>query len=169
VIGRAITHEAKGPTGGAGAPFASHLGRPSPRDTDGAMSQENVEVIMRAFEAARDDPEEFFGILDENIEWDMSGYALPGFADTYYGRDGVREFFRTWIGAFADWGYEADEVIDAGNSVVVQVHQWGRGKGSGIRVEHRFCQVWTLWNRKVVRLQAFPQKDLALEAAGLSE
>jgi hypothetical protein len=62
------------------------------------MSQENVEVIMRAFEAARDDPEEFFGILGENVVWDVSGYVLPGFADTYYGRDGVREFFRTWIG-----------------------------------------------------------------------
>ena len=133
------------------------------------MSQENVEVIMRAFEAARDDPEEFFGILDENVEWDVSGLRASGLPDTYYGPDGVREFFRTWIGAFADWGYEADEVIDAGNSVVVQVHQWGRGKGSGIRVEHRFCQVWTLRNRKVVRLQAFPQKDLAFEAAGLSE
>jgi hypothetical protein len=36
------------------------------------MSQENVEVIMRAFEAARDDPEEFFGILDENVEWALT-------------------------------------------------------------------------------------------------
>ena len=93
------------------------------------MSRENVKVIMRAFAAARDDPEEFFGILDENVEWDVSCYALPGFADTYYGPDGVREFFRTWIGAFADWGYEADEIIDAGNSVVVQVHQLGPREG----------------------------------------
>jgi hypothetical protein len=52
-----------------------------------------------------------------------------GLRDTYYGPDGVREFFRTWIGAFADWGYEADEVIDAGSSVVVQVHQVGPREG----------------------------------------
>jgi hypothetical protein len=29
-------------------------------------------------------------------------------------------------------GYDSDELIDARDNVVVRIHQWGRGKGSGV-------------------------------------
>jgi len=132
------------------------------------MAQENVEIVTRAFEVAQEDPEAFFSIFDQNVEWDMSGAGLPD-AKTSYGPEGVREFFRHWIGPFDDWAYEAEEVIDAGESVIVLLHQWGRGKGSGVVVESRFWQVWTLRGGKVVHFESFPDKGRALEAAGLQE
>jgi ketosteroid isomerase-like protein len=74
-----------------------------------------------------------------------------------------------WTGPFDEWGYEVGEVIDAGDSVVAQIHQWGRGKGSGAGVESRFWQAWTISDGKIVRATHHSEKAEALEAAGLPE
>src|SRR5215207_6183918 len=58
-----------------------------------------------------ENPEPFLAMFDENVEWDMSGGPFP--IKKVYGPEAVREFFRTWTGTFDDWGFEADEVIDA--------------------------------------------------------
>jgi len=132
------------------------------------MSQENVEIVLRALEASPHDRDAFFSNLDPEVEWDASGVGLPD-AETYHGPEGVREFNRLWIGAFDDFGYEPQEVIDAGDSVIIFMHQWGRGKGSGAKVDNRFWQVWTVRHGKVVRYRHFSEKGPALEAVGLSE
>jgi ketosteroid isomerase-like protein len=129
------------------------------------VSTENMETVTRALEAASQDPEALFSILDERVEWDTSGGALPDTKARYHGPDGVREFFRRWLGPFEDFGYEVEEVIDADEAVIVLLHQWGSGRGSGIRVDSRFWQVWTLREGKVVRFQHFPEKTRALKAA----
>ena len=123
---------------------------------------------MHAFDEAPENPEPFFALLDENVEWDMSGGPYP-LQKRVYGPEAVRDFFRTWAGTFDDWGYEAEETIDAGPSVFVCLRQWGRGKGSGVAVDNRFWQVWTFQNGKVIRYQGFTDKAEALEAAGLRE
>jgi ketosteroid isomerase-like protein len=132
------------------------------------MSQENVEILKHSMKEAPENPEPFFAMFDENVEWDMSGGPFP-IQKKVYGPEAVREFFRTWAGTFDDWGFEAEEVIDAHPSVVVCMHQWGRGKGSGVPVENRFFQVWTFENGKVVRYRGFTDRTEAFEAAGLSE
>jgi hypothetical protein len=131
------------------------------------MSQENVKTIKRAFAAARDRPEEFYSLFDPDAIWDITGY-FPG-PPRYYGPDGVRDFFRRWWGAFENWGFEAIELIDAGSSVVVHLHQWGRGKGSGVEIDNETWQVWTLFAGKIIHYAARPSREEALEAAGLSE
>ncbi|MEK6327565.1 MAG: hypothetical protein AABM66_08600 [Actinomycetota bacterium] len=62
-----------------------------------------------------------------------------------------------------------DEYLDAGESVVTRIHQWGRGKGSRATVEQRFWQVLTLRNGRIVRRSDHLEKAEALEAAGLKE
>ena len=132
------------------------------------MSRENVEILARAFAEAPKDPERFFALFADDVEWDMTGGPFPE-SRKVYGPAAVREFFRTWTGAFENWGYEAEEVIDAGSSVIVCLHQWGQGKGSGAPVEARFFQVWTFENGKVIRYRGFNDRADALEAAGLRE
>ena len=132
------------------------------------MSQENVESVRRMLDEAREDPEVMYGMLGDDVEWEIGDLGLPG-PSTRRGPDGVREFFRDWVGAFESWGYEAEELVDAGDAIVVQLHQWGRGKGSGATVENRFWQVWTVRDGKVVRATHHAEKTQALEAAGLRE
>ena len=45
------------------------------------MSQENVELVLSLYDAAqRREYESSFELIDENIVWDMSGFALPDMA-----------------------------------------------------------------------------------------
>ena len=130
------------------------------------MSQENVDAVKRAVEAAVDRPEDFFGIFDEDVVWVPGGFSPGG---TIYGLDGVRERARSWVGAFENYGAEAVECLDAGSSVYVQTRQRGRGKGSGVETEIDYWMVWLFFQGKVVRVTYFPTRAEALEAAGLSE
>jgi ketosteroid isomerase-like protein len=116
-----------------------------------AMSQENVDTIQRAL--ASSNPGAVLAILDENVEWDYVG-AFPE-AVTYHGPAEVGEFLREWAGGFDEFGFEADETIDAGDCVIACLHQWGRGKETG--------------DGKVTRCRGYATKDEALAAAGLAE
>ena len=64
---------------------------------------------------------------------------------------------------------EAEEIFNAGSSVVVVVRERGRGKGSGAPFEQRMAQVWTFARGRIVRWELFRDRDAALEAAGLRE
>lgn len=132
------------------------------------MSEENVEALMPALADAAevDRTEALLDVLDVDIVWDP-GDRFPG--GKVYGHRGVRSFFRQWIGAFDDFRFEVRECIDAGDAVYVHMHQWGRGKGSGVPAETDFWQVWLFFEGKVVRFVQKPDRHQALEAVGLPE
>jgi ketosteroid isomerase-like protein len=133
------------------------------------MSRENVEIIQRMLGEAQHDPAALYGMVDDEAHWEVGALNVPDAPPRYHGPAGVREFFRRWVGAFDEWGYEVREVIDAGDSVVVHIHQWGRGKGSGVAVDQEFWQTWTLRDAKVIRGTNHHAKAEALEAVGFSE
>jgi ketosteroid isomerase-like protein len=133
------------------------------------MSRENVALIERMLGEVQENPSALYEILDDDVHWDATALEIPDAGAIHHGPAGVREFFRRWVGTFEDWGFEADEVIDAEGSVVVHIHQWGRGKGSGVEVEGRFWQVWTIRDGKVIRATHHSSKSEALEAVGLRE
>jgi ketosteroid isomerase-like protein len=43
----------------------------------------------------------------------------------------------------------------------------GRAKTSGVRLERRHAEVWTIRDGRVVRIEPFDRKSDALEAVGL--
>ena len=53
--------------------------------------------------------------------------------------------------------------------VVVILNQRGRSKATGIPVDMRFAQVWTLRDGQGVRMQLYASVEEALEAVGLRE
>ena len=144
------------------------MGPPAPGRYYAGVSQENVEILRRALpDSAPADVEALFAILDENVKWDYVG-AFPEEV-TYHGPEEVREFLGQWAGGFDDFGFEAEEAIDAGDSVVIHLHQWGRGKETGAQVESRTWQVFTFRGGKVVHCRGYSTKTEALEAAGLRD
>ena len=64
---------------------------------------------------------------------------------------------------------EPQDFIDAGDHVVVEVHEQGKGKGSGVPFEQMHTQVWTVRDGKLVRWRLFADGAQALEAVGLGE
>jgi ketosteroid isomerase-like protein len=132
------------------------------------VSEENVAIVRQMLELASEQPQALYDLLAEDVEWDASAVGPLEFA-ACRGRDNVMEFFRRWAGTFEDWDFETEEVVDAGDSVVVRIHQWGRGKGSGIAAEDRFWQVWTLRDGRAIRTTHFRDKADALASVGISE
>src|SRR5262245_8952909 len=132
------------------------------------MSQENVEVVRRAWEASlRHDNEAAFALYDPQIEIEPKRESVD--THTYHGREGVQEFWRDMLSAFADMTSEVEEWIDAGDQVIAMVRSSGRGRHSGVPVDTLEGHLWTVRDGKLLRLQIFDTKAEALEAAGLSE
>jgi ketosteroid isomerase-like protein len=107
------------------------------------MSQENMELVRNGFETfARGDLDSFLAFTDPDIEI-IQPPELPG-QRTYRGHAGLLESMADWAGQFEEFHAEPVRMIDAGDLVVVLVHQRGRGKGSGAMVEQRFGYVLTI-------------------------
>jgi ketosteroid isomerase-like protein len=72
--------------------------------------------------------------------------------------------------AWDDFHGVPEEFIDSGDKVVAAVTVLGKGKESGVEVNMRVFQVWTLRDSKVVRLVGgYRDRSEALESAGLAD
>ena len=60
-----------------------------------------------------------------------------------------------------------EEFFEGDDRVVVFVTQRAQPKGSSAVIEIKTGDVWTLRDGKVLTLETFPQREKALEAAGL--
>jgi hypothetical protein len=83
-----------------------------------------------------------------------------------------RGLWSTRAASWSPWSritIEAEDITDAGGSVVATVRQRGVGRESGVATELRYFQVWSFRGRKVIRLENFRSEAEALEAAGLRE
>jgi ketosteroid isomerase-like protein len=130
------------------------------------MSQENVEIVRSAFAAfERGDVSHIINLMAD----DLVTHRLEPDNAIYHGREGFFQATAEWTEGFEDWRATAEEFLDAGDDVLVQVHQTARGKGSGVPVESHFWFVFAMHERKVARLSFHTKKASALEAAGLSE
>jgi uncharacterized protein len=129
----------------------------------------NVDLVRRVFDAAaRRDPEAVFALYDPEIEWDTSGTTVGVMGQgQYHGHDGVRSWFREWYGGWQSVEHVCEELIDAGDRVVVLVTDRARGAASGADVELRYAGVWTIQDGKVRRVAWYSEREDALKAAGL--
>jgi ketosteroid isomerase-like protein len=138
------------------------------------MSEENVEMVRRAFETFnRGGPEAVIseGLWSPELVWDFSQSGIPGLG-VYRGYDEVRSFFADdWFQAFPfeEWEVELDELIDNGDKVIAIARQRGRGATSGVGTELEQAHIFTLRDGEVVRAESYPDREKALEAAGLRE
>jgi ketosteroid isomerase-like protein len=132
------------------------------------MSQENVEIVRRGYEAFnRSDIEGVIEIADPQVHWDMSERAFN--PAVYEGHDGIRRFVEEMNEVWEDFRLEPLEFIDAGDKVVVSHLIRGRGRGSGVDVELPSTSIYTLRNGKVIDNRMYREHSDALEAAGLRE
>ena len=132
------------------------------------MSQENVEIVRRAFEAySSDGPEALADYWDPGIEVGVP----PGLPESgsYRGRGAVLAWMSEWSEAWERIEYTPEEVVGNGDTVVVTVLYQGIGKGSGLKIEDRFWYLLRLRDAKIVYIYLYGDRTEALEAAGLSE
>lgn len=104
------------------------------------MSQENTELVRRAFEAAN------AGGVEAALTFyspDVVFYTIAAWAEDaeYRGHDGVRELNAIFTNAFEDFAWDVREIRDAGGRVLVLTDMTGRIKGSAAPIRERYAVV----------------------------
>ena len=133
------------------------------------MSRENVELVRRLHEEwGAGDLRAGAEFYDPRVQFIPLG-NLPEAEGPYVGPEGIRTYMHGWLNAWTKLTVSAEEIIEAGDSVVVAVCQRGVGKESGASSELRFFEVWTFRGGAVIRREQFADRDEAHEAVGLRE
>jgi ketosteroid isomerase-like protein len=133
------------------------------------MSQENVAVVKRLFEATTQrDADAAWPLLHPEIEWDMSAFPFPDLAGVFLGREEVLSWWVRYFEAWDQSGFEILDVAYAGEDLIVETRAWGLGR-DGIEIDRSFVNLMTVSGGRLVRERAFQDRAQALEAVGLSE
>jgi ketosteroid isomerase-like protein len=132
-------------------------------------SQENVEALRAVYEEwGNGNFREGVDLYDSHVVL-VQGAGFPE-SGAHHGREGVREYMRTFLEAWTRLTIEADGFLEAGDTVVAEVVQRGTGKESGAEpAEFRYFHLWSFRGCKVIRLEVVRNRADALEAAGLRE
>jgi ketosteroid isomerase-like protein len=146
------------------------------------MSQENVELMRRVFDEASQRSDEgravdalnadsvsaVLGFLDPEVEFHED--ALFPEAGHYHGVAAVRDYWAQFAESFSEFDFKPEEYIDLGEDrVLVLFMLTTRGKDSGARLEARPGWIFTIRNGVCAQIDAFLDRDVALQAAGLRE
>src|SRR5947207_297207 len=135
------------------------------------MSQENVEVVKNASEAwERGDLEAWLEALHPDVVWDSSRFAGLLEGSVYEGRDEVRAFLLDeWRASWDLYEAHVEDVVDAGDRVLVLWSQRMVEAGSGIPLEVHTAQLCSVRDGKVIRMDNFTDRAEARKAEGLAE
>jgi ketosteroid isomerase-like protein len=142
------------------------------------MSQRDVEHAREGYAALNDawragDPSLLQPILeaywDPDVLYEPAGVLPDASRQPRRGWDAVLQVIGGQMEAFTEGWFEASEIIDRGDHLIVLCRYGGRARHTGLQVQFSFVQVLTLREGKVVRFQVRETMAEALEAAGLSE
>jgi ketosteroid isomerase-like protein len=134
-----------------------------------AMSQQNVEIVRRAFEGFnRRDLAGAVGVFDRDAEWVPYLAALE--EEIYRGHEDIERMWLEVLKHVPDFQIDFVNVVaESPDTVVVEVEFRGTGKSSGADIRTTVYQAASFRDRKVTRVQGFRTAAEALEAVGLRE
>ena len=134
------------------------------------MSQENVEIVKRATEAFnRRDVEALVAMSDDDLEFFSALAAVETGGIAYRGLEAWERYLARMDEIWDSWRAEDLEVFDAdGDRVAAAFHIVGRGKTSGVPVDHRIGLAYRFRNGKLWRMRSYLDPAEALKAVGLS-
>src|SRR3954454_23618213 len=133
------------------------------------MSRENVEVVRALYEAWNGPDARHAGLafIAEDFEWIKPDYAIE---------TGTRHGHQGWVAALdsLEAGFQSSsckplEYRDLGDRVLCFTTFIAKTSQDDMPVTQAESHLWTLRNRKIVRLEWFHDRREALKAAGLEE
>jgi ketosteroid isomerase-like protein len=132
------------------------------------VSQENVETAQRATRSLQD----LLDAFSDDISRDNLSYGAelpPEYRAILRGKRQLSRMLRSWVATWDDFTFQVKEIVDAGERIVVVIHETGRGRTSGAPMEHHYCQVWTRGGGRIASVVTYRHKADALKAVGLEE
>jgi ketosteroid isomerase-like protein len=131
-----------------------------------AMPKENVEIVREVYERWSEGDFHTTPVLDPQVVFILR----PDFpeAGAYVGTEALAGYMHGFLEPWTHVTIEAEEVIEAGDTVVVGIVQRAEGDASGAATEFRYFQLWSFRGGRVIRLENVRDRAEALAAAGLS-
>jgi hypothetical protein len=161
------------------------------------MAQENVEVVRSLHEAfdevglgavrdaltatsdvgvAAAELEEFGELVLNRVDPDIelyigaSSFSLPDMptGTRLHGLPGWAAFWKAWLEAWDSFKVDYGNFAVGAEDVVLDKSIEAVGRGSGVEIDIRHSEVWTVRKGKIVRVMIFDTRAEALEAAGMT-
>jgi ketosteroid isomerase-like protein len=141
------------------------------------MSQQNVEIVRRAYEsfnrwAAHPEEDPLANPEVESLfhpEVAFHTYPNAPEAGVYRGRDAVIAYNQRLFEQFESVRIELDEVLAAGDRVIVVSRQHAVPRGGRAATVVQVVELWTIRDGLLAERQTLPTREEALEAVGLRE
>lgn len=116
------------------------------------MPQKNLEIVRSAYEAFnRRDFDGLLELMDPELEW----HQFTQFPDraTYRGREELRDRFlkQQLVEQFGDFSIEIEELVDAGDHIVMIGQIAAHGSASGVPIRLRVVNILELREGKIIR------------------
>ena len=136
------------------------------RDTAEAMSEENVDLVHRAYEALQaGDIEKFLKYVSPDVKW----HSLFEIGRRWEGHDGVRDWWVEVHKVFPDWKPSIITVRGVGRHVIVHARGVGTGAASRVGIDQEFWQVARIEGGQIAWYRAVRTEEEAREAAGITD
>jgi ketosteroid isomerase-like protein len=128
--------------------------------------QAGVELVRGIIEALnRRDVDGMLARMHPDFEW--RPLETSPVARVYRGREDVRRYVEDWLNTFDSLRLELEDPTEVADRVVAVVHGQARGRASGVELDNRFCQVWTLRSGMAVGMEEYATRQQALAALAL--
>ena len=142
------------------------------------MSGENVELVRSIQPTGTDLVEVFSAIDSEGVDPDLTDPFAEDFDVRFIsdmgdiegrGPSGFVEAWRDWLTPYKSYRVDVEEIIDAGEEVVVFVQVRARTERDDVEVEHAPAAIWSIRDGKITAVRFYLYRADALKAVGLTE
>jgi ketosteroid isomerase-like protein len=124
--------------------------------------QTGVQLVHEIVEALnRGDVDGMLDRMHPDFEW-RPLESSPVAGGLYRGHEQVRHYIEDWLGTFDNLQIALEEPTELGDRVIAVVNGRARGRASGLQLDTRFCQVWTVRDGAATGMEEYATRELAL-------
>jgi uncharacterized protein len=131
------------------------------------VSQENVEIVRRYLDHWNETGEFPWAKIDPDAVFVIDPGSFVG--GTHRGHEGIRELGRLTAEVFDEFRYEVEDIVDAGDSVLVLGRICARGVRSGATGTQHGALVFRIRDGLVVAYRSYIDRNEAFADVGLGE
>ena len=120
-----------------------------------------ADVLRDAYDAlGRRDFEVLSGLADADFEMDLTDRVLN--PATYRGAEGLARFLHEVDELWASMDLTVEQVLERDDEALAVLRVKLQGRGSGVQLNDRIAQWWTLRDGKLVGMRLYQDADAAL-------